>query len=894
MALKVDKVQLEIILKSDSARKQIIDLEDEMKSLTSELSNMTKGLRGEQKELVKQSQAYQDLQKQITLTQTRIKDLRKGIDLNAMSLKELRARQRELSATLNVRTDVGSIAYKNLRTELVAVNARMRELRVGAQATQKGLGGIFDKVNRGFTTFTLATGAVTGLSLAFRKLASDAAHMDDVYSDVMKTTELSHDAVLELNEEFKKMDTRTSREQLNYLARDAGKLGIKGKKDILDFVEASNQINVALGEDLGEGAIKNIGKLIDVFKRSTTELNNLDLRNQMLSVGSAINALGQSSTASEGYLVSFAQRLGGVAAQSGISIQNILGYASALDQSGQQVEMSATAMQKFIMKLLSEPAMFAKMAGLEVSKFNDLLKTDTNAAIRQVLTALSEKGGFQALIPIFKDMKLDGARAVGVLSALATNIDKVDEAQKISNEEFSKATSLTNEYNVKNDNLQARLEKAKNAFANMAEEVGKELNPVLLKSTNIITYIIKLLPSLFRFVNEHKVMLISLVSALALYYTKQLAVNVVTKAWNTLLGVGRVAVLAYNGAIALMSGNTTRAAASWKLLNSSMNTNVFVAIASAVIALGIALYKLTRSTDESKKALKEFNEESYKSQNEANNLFNALKKTNEQSDLRKKLIAEINRRYGEYLPNLLSEKSSLLEIAAAQFAVNRALSRKVAIQTRDKAMAKIIEKNSKKLTSATEDLQDAIAERIGDNSAMILMQQIQYDFNKNGNDFKKGFKDANASLESMVIGSYDAYHNLIEYTRVLQTIAYQQEKVKNTFAPLVGEEIILTDYVAPKKSDNNDNDDNDDDDDDDDKTKKTAAKAAAKRAEELKKILADTQARIEIETNAYNERLKAAGLFGKKLSEMDEAQRAEQLRIEDDFQNKLAAIARTA
>ncbi|WP_158648468.1 hypothetical protein, partial [Candidatus Symbiothrix dinenymphae] len=130
-----------------------------------------------------------------------------------------------------------------------------------------------------------ATGvaAITGLSMTFRKLAEDVAKMDDTYADVMKTTGLTHEQVKDLNEEFKKLDTRTSREELNNLARDAGKLGITGKKDILDFVEAGNQINVALGEDLGEGAIKNIGKLTEVYKQSTQELDKLDLKGKMLS-----------------------------------------------------------------------------------------------------------------------------------------------------------------------------------------------------------------------------------------------------------------------------------------------------------------------------------------------------------------------------------------------------------------------------------------------------------------------------------------------------------------------------------------------------------------------------------------------------------------------------------
>ena len=68
-----------------------------------------------------------------------------------------------------------------------------------------------------------------------------------------------------LNESFKKMETRTPREQLNALAADAGRLGIQSKKDVLDFVAAADQLNVALGEDLSADGVKNIGKLAQLF-----------------------------------------------------------------------------------------------------------------------------------------------------------------------------------------------------------------------------------------------------------------------------------------------------------------------------------------------------------------------------------------------------------------------------------------------------------------------------------------------------------------------------------------------------------------------------------------------------------------------------------------------------
>ena len=153
--------------------------------------------------------------------------------------------------------------------------------------------------NKFFGMATAGLAAITGLSFTLRKLSQDAAAMEDVYADVMKTTGMTREEVGDLNEEFKRMDTRTSREQLNALARDAGKLGLSSRQDILDFVDAANQIQVALGEDLGDGAIRDIGKMADVFSRSTKEFDGLGLKEKMLAVGSAINEIGGASSSAK-------------------------------------------------------------------------------------------------------------------------------------------------------------------------------------------------------------------------------------------------------------------------------------------------------------------------------------------------------------------------------------------------------------------------------------------------------------------------------------------------------------------------------------------------------------------------------------------------------------------
>ena len=107
--------------------------------------------------------------------------------------------------------------------------------------------------------------AVAAVMSKMRAYVDEFAEMQEHMSGVVKYTGLSAEAVDDLNESFKGLDTRTPRAALNDLAADAGRLGIQSKEDVLDFVDAANQIKVALGEDLGEDAVKNIGKITQLF-----------------------------------------------------------------------------------------------------------------------------------------------------------------------------------------------------------------------------------------------------------------------------------------------------------------------------------------------------------------------------------------------------------------------------------------------------------------------------------------------------------------------------------------------------------------------------------------------------------------------------------------------------
>ncbi len=639
--------------------------QDAVEKYTKKLADLNKQLAEIDKSEEGWEKKEKKLQKQIKSTEGSLKSVQVGVEnyqkamnsLDGRSLSNLIKLKKQLNAEIK-KLVPGTQEYIRLTEDYKKVEARIKSIEKATklmnEETRRSKSIVDSAVgffNKYWSMFDTLTRTISGVSMKFRQCAEDAAKLDDVYADVMKTTGLLHEEVAELDKELMKINTRTSREQLLLLARDAGKLGIQGKENILGFVRAADQIQVALGEDLGEGAIRNLGKIADVFGLT----KEMGIEKSLLSIASAVNALGQDSTASEAYLVDFTQRLAGVGAMAGLSVQDILGFASGLDQSAMKVEMAATAFQKFLMSMYEEPAKFAKYAGMEVEAFSELLKTNANEAITTVMKAMNGQDGFAAMVPVFNEMGLDGARAVGVLSAMTQNLDAVTQAQALANVEFEKATSVTEEYNTKNNNMQAQLEKARKEFHNASVTLGQSLNPIMLKSTKATTYLIK---AIAQYGKEIKTVLVVIVALTAALKAK-VAWQKIVATWNATL---RASSLALAAAQALLTGNVTRAAAAWAMMNTAMKASVFGVVVAAVSGLVILLQRLNKETKqltEYQKFEKKLTEDVAKATSEEATRVKALKSIVEDSNQayqeRKLALQELKRIVPDYHADLTEE-----------------------------------------------------------------------------------------------------------------------------------------------------------------------------------------------------------------------------------------------
>lgn len=516
MSLKIDRVQLEIVIQQDQARQKMMELEEKMRSANRELQKTKKQFGETSEEYKLQANVLKQLQQEYD-------NLYEEIGLTNLSLRDLGKRQKDLNAILR-QLNPNTELYKQYSEQLKEVNNRIKELRGTANETRFSLSKLTDGFNKYGAIAASAIAGLTGITLIMRSCVNEYAEMEEAQSQVIKYTGLAKDEVKDLNEEFKQMDTRTARTRLNELAGDAGKLGISTKEGVKEFVEAADMINVALGEDLGKEAITQIGKLADMFGDG-----DRSLKENMLSVGSAVNAVAQNSSAAEPYLVEFTARMGGVGKQANMAITDIMGFASALDQNMLRSEMASTALSGLILKLYQEPAKYAKLAGLQVEEFTKLMSEDVNEAVLTFLEALNRMGGMDKMAPVLDKMSLSGAEAASVISALAGNVEKVRKEQMGANQAFVEGTSVVNEFNVQNSTVQAELDKAKKRFADIRVELGEQLLPVMKYMVSTGSLTVKGLSTVISIVAKYKTTISALVIAITAYTVAVNASNLADK-----------------------------------------------------------------------------------------------------------------------------------------------------------------------------------------------------------------------------------------------------------------------------------------------------------------------------------------------------------------------------
>lgn len=694
------------------------------------------GESGDVKAFKKAEQELRKVNSQMRIMQKNSVDIDNVLkNLSTAGPKELQRTLKNLNKELTSgRIQRGSKEWDQLQASIRRVRTEIERVNAEGRASQGIFSRISDGFNKYFAMLASTIAGLTGLTMTARKCVDEYAKMQEAQAQVVKYTGMAAEEVDGLNDTFKKLDTRTPRERLNALAGDAGRLGIKGRDGILEFVDAADKINVALGEDLGEDAVKNIGKLALMFGEDKT----IGLRGAMLATGSAINEVAQNSSASESYIVDFAAQVAGAANQAGIAQANLIGFASVLDQNMLASEKAATAFQKVMMKMYQDPSKLAKLAGIDVKQFSEILKKDANEALLMFFDALSKKGGLADLAPIFKELKLQGEGAASVLSVLAGKVSEVRSAQKQANEAYIEGTSIINEFNVQNSTVQAEIDKRKKQFKDISIELGKKLLPVMKYTISSGSLLLNVVSALTIFFMKYGVailyagsILLTYVAALKLatwwekkHKDAQLLTIAVTKLrvfWDKVVAAS---TWLYIAATSSLAGNTVTARLATEAFFKTIKMHPFAMALAAIMAVAGAIFLLSRRTNAQAKVMESINRlrtDSVKKieaeKTEILAFLNIARNETRSKEERLSAIRELNRISPEYLGNL---KFETINTNAAKESVDRYIESLIRLTRIESAKNRLNTVNSRLADLDNEGKDDSLESAVKNSPQNVL------------------------------------------------------------------------------------------------------------------------------------------------------------------------------
>lgn len=238
-----------------------------------------------------------------------------------------------------------------------------------------------------------------------------------------------------------------------------------------------------------------------------------------------------------------------------------------------------------------------------------------------------------------------------------------------------------------------------------------------------------------------------------------------------------------------------------KALNAIMAKSPYMLIATAITALGYAIYKHITYVSEAEKANRKLNE-SYnecialqlKEKRALDDVFSALARAKEGTEERRKVINLINGQYGSYLSNMLTEKSSAEEIKSAYDRINASLKEKIALQVQNQATDEIATSGVKKQADELENLRKGLSQYSNNGGLVELTVQnivdkvteaqragtgnmkVLYDTQR---ELLKGIASGNRQLSDEVVDALD------EYIRSVYSTEYNIYQVKKRFAPFI-------------------------------------------------------------------------------------------------------------
>lgn len=553
--------------------------------------------------------------------------------------------------------------FSRVKGEIDAVSGRLKESE-----------GFLGKLRSKLSDVGLGFGAIgAGLAgLHLKNTAEELLKVSDAMADVQKTTGMALDEVKQLWEAFDDMDTRTSKMDRLKIAEVGGRLGVP-KEEMASFVQEVDKAYVALGDSFDgglEGVVDSLGKIKGLFE----ETKGQSYADAINGVGSALNELAASGTASEGNISDFALRIGALPDALKPSIDKVLGLGAAFEESGVDSQIAASGYSNFMKVAGENIGLFAQSMHMSTAEAKELFNTNPEEFFLRFSEGMR---GVEATktVEIFDSLGIKSLEVQKAVGAAANRTDEFRAAMERSGKAMADGTSLSDEFSKKNNNAAAVVEKLKNAFAEMFTSnniinlfegvirvigfitgVTKEAGDGIREFKDRLAFLAKIIGVMVTAMVSYKAAMYLIALSTQKAYQQTILYNAVQKAKMVIDNAAKGVTLLYAAAKATLSGNTAGATAAMRAFNMTTKMNPIGLLVAAVMA-AVAAYKLYhKEVDASTQKQKNLNDafvEAEKSIVSQKNELDQLMKTARDETLSKEKRLEAIRKLNEISPEYL-------------------------------------------------------------------------------------------------------------------------------------------------------------------------------------------------------------------------------------------------
>ena len=730
-----------IVINTGDAQKQLAALQEAVKKTSEVLDAARKsGDKEKQKEAKAQ---FEEAKKALVLYQRELRQTAIAAgNLNGLSFGELLKAQSELEASIK-KLDRSSAEYKERMAQLQTVKSAIGEvreqMRQTRETTQQGTQAIAELEKQGKKLSDLPIASLKRLE---KELTAEIAQSTKGSKEFIEANSKLADVrtqIASVKDEMKNLSDAQSKgtflqqigggikdfgKQLFHFPKSIGEAVMSGLSAIKNFTtqaiqdyktfeEKSKNLTALTGlqgddiaylekkaRDLAATATDTAAEVIDAFTlmgsakpellkdkealAETTEAAltlaaaaKMDAKTSVESLAAAMNQFGAPAAEADRYINALAAgsqagsagvdsiaksivKFGATAAGANLSVEESVGLIETLAEKGLQGEVAGTKLNGVLLNLQTAAN----------QKFNPAV-----VGMQQALDNLAA-----ANLSTAEKVQLFGKGNIVAGEILIQNREsfaRLKEAVTGTNTAYEQAATNT-------DNLATKQKIAENTIQNVRIELGQKVMPIvaafyekLAQFTNYIAPVLDWFEPFFVFVKNAFHFITNLFSAL--------------KAGFDVLR---------EKASGLFEGIS----------------NAFGLINKALSFVADKLDDFTHSMRSSLDVTKEYNKELAREQAQLDMLVSTIRESAEGSEARKAAIERLNKQYGKYLPNLLTEKSSLEEIEAAQKAANDALRYNIALKAQEDKLTAIQSEATEREFAQRQRLNEILHEAAGENA----------------------------------------------------------------------------------------------------------------------------------------------------------------------------------